>query len=451
MNNNSSNKSRNKSKNFKRFNIVLSIVISILLIALAYRVNIRFFNNTDDEENIEPITPVEPLILPLPTHGVINTHDHINDLSLLDNWLEAMRSSNVSATVMVGSPATTFLIPSEKPFDDYERNNNLIIKMAQDTNGEIIAFPTLNPNYEYNLERFKLYIHQGARGLNLWTGHHGSLRGPWGETSLYDELGPLNRTDMDPIYEYCQQNRIPIIWSSNLGIREIRDNLWSILDRFPDMIIKIPHFGICFRDYNLPFIERFLDNYTGLYTCFSWGHPDYVMEKFENISTVRNEAIREFFIKYQDRIMFGTDMVPTDNKRKTVDWMRKHTQAYYDVLEKEYYHVEILDFTPEGKDFIADYRGLNLSKSILEKVYYNNSIKFLNGKAWNESLDEPANVRAGINEIQNDTEYLSNHFMTKSGVESPFKDLPEATSLRINVLRAVSMIKRSHKIIQFWN
>ena len=194
---------------------------------------------------------------------------------------------------------------------------------------------------------------------------------------------------MYPIYEYCQENRIPIIWSNNLGVREVRENLWEILEKFPDMIIKIPHFGVCFRSYNLPFIEEFLEKYEGGYTCFSWGHPDFVIEKFENISSGnRTEDIRNFFTKFQDKIMFATDIVPTDHPRKTVEWMRRHTMAYVDILEKEEYYVEIYDFTPDGRDFIGDYRGLNLSKEILEKVYYKNALKFLNGKKWNESLDD---------------------------------------------------------------
>ncbi len=401
----SSNRTRNHyAKKFSRLNIVLSFFIVILLITLAIRFTIILSDQDSTSEN-------DSIKNPLPTKPIINTHDHIDTMSMLDKWLSSQRQCNVSSTIMVGSPNSTFWGKPKEPYIKYLENNELIIEMAQKTNGEIIAFPTLNPKDENNLDLLKDYLSRGARGLNLWTGHHGTLEGSWGETTLYDWLGPLNRTDMYPIYKYCQAHRIPIIWSNNLGIREIRNNLWSILEKFPNMIIKIPHFGICFRTYNLPIIEQFLDNYTGLYTCFSWGHPDFVMEKFENISTVRNEAIKNFFTKYQDRIMFATDIVPTHNARKTVEWMRRHTQVYIDVLEKENYHVDILNFTPDGRDFIADYRGLNLSENILEKIYYNNTIKFLNGKKWNESLKKTSNARSGAKETikaYEDYNYLSN-------------------------------------------
>ncbi len=383
---NYNHKAQKKGRPVNKVNIILVFLIIISLVILG---SLYFeFNSNDPEPEPEPPIPQNQPPFPLPTQRIINTHDHIDFMDMLEKWLSSQRQCNVSATIMVGSPNSTFWSQPKGPFTHYLENNELLLDMAQMTNGEIIAFPTINPNDENNLERLKDYLARGARGLNLWTGHHGVLEGSWGALSLYDWLGPLNRTDMYPIYEYCQKNRIPVIWSNNLGIWEIREYLWSILERFPDMIIKIPHFGICFQDYNLPFIEQFLDNYTGVYTCFSWGHPEFVMEKFENISTVRNEAISEFFEKYQDRIMFGTDIVPTINKRKTVEWMRKHTQVYKDVLENENYHVEILNFTPDGIDFIADYRGLNLSKDILEKVYYKNAIKFLSGLAWNEELNE---------------------------------------------------------------
>ncbi len=371
----------NKSNFYRNLNIILAIAIIILLIVTIFRLNL--LNFLFFKENELPSRITEPFI---------NTHDHIDNMNLLDKWLASQRQCNVSATIMVGSPNSTFWAKSKGPFTKYLEDNELLLEMAKKTNDEIIAFPTLNPNDEGNYERLKDYILRGARGLNLWTGHHGTLEGSWGKTSLYDWLGPLNRTDMYPIYEFCQENRIPIIWSNNLGVREVREQLWQILEKFPDMIIKIPHFGICFRSYNLPFIEEFLDKYEGGYTCFSWGHPDFVIEKFENISSGNRTAdILKFFDKYQDRIMFATDIVPTNHPRKTIEWMRRHTQAYIDILEKEEYHVEIYEFTPDGRDFIGDYNGLNLSKEILEKVYFKNAIKFLNGKKWNESLDDKGN------------------------------------------------------------
>jgi predicted TIM-barrel fold metal-dependent hydrolase len=379
---------------FRKLNVILIIIIIILAGVLAVRYDIITFDNGDDNGNGTNGNNT-PMDIPLPTKPIINTHEHIDVWGMLDKWLASQRQANVSSTIMVGSPNSTFWSKPKGPFIKYLENNELIIEMARKTNGEIIAFPTLDPNDKGNVDLLKDYLTRGAVGLNLWTGHHGTLEFSWGNTTLYDWLGPLNRTDMDPVYEYCQENRIPIIWSNNLGIREIRDNLWPILERFPDMVVKIPHFGIAFREYNLPFIESFLDNYTGLYTCFSWGHPDFVMEKFENISNDRNEPIREFFYKYQDRILFGTDIVPTDNARKTVEWMRRHTQVYVDVLEKDEYEVEIYNFTPDGKDFIAEYRGLGLPESILEKIYFTNTIKFLTGKRWNETLDEADITRFG--------------------------------------------------------
>ncbi len=388
-------------KKLKTLNVILTILVVVSIIFLAIRFKDLYFQPKNSNGGQEP--PLEPVVIPLPTEPIINTHEHIENPKVVNRWLKSQQLCNVSATIMVGSPNSTFWSKPKGPFIEYLENNEFLIELAKETNGEIIAFPTLNPNDPDNVDKLKDYLFRGARGLNLWTGHHGTLSFSWGNTTLYDWLGPLNRTDMYPVYEYCQKNRVPIIWSNNLGVREVRDHLWEILEKFPDMIIKIPHFGICFRSYNLPFIEEFLTKYKGAYTCFSWGHPDFVMEKFENISTVRNRAIKDFFTKYQDQILFGTDIVPTDNKRKTVEWMRLHTQAYKDVLEKDNYHVEIYNFTPDGKDFIDYLRGLNLSKNILEKVYYKNTIKFLNGLRSDEEFNESLlNTRGSIGILDKD-------------------------------------------------
>ena len=109
-----SNKNPRKSTFYKKFNIVLAILVVILLIILAMRYNILDIIFTKDNK-----------IEDLPPHGqkIIKTHDHIDHMGMLNKWLASERQCNVSTTIMVGSPNSTFWSKPKGPFIKYLENN----------------------------------------------------------------------------------------------------------------------------------------------------------------------------------------------------------------------------------------------------------------------------------------------------------------------------------------
>jgi hypothetical protein len=95
----------------------------------------------------------------------------------------------------------------------------------------------------------------------------------------------------------------------------------------------------------------------------------------------------DFLEKYQDRIMFGTDLVLNKNPRKTVEWMVNTTEAYKNFISQDYYCVTIHNLTGEGWTWSRFLNGLNLGQEIVNKIFYNNTMKFLNGKFYYEDLN----------------------------------------------------------------
>jgi predicted TIM-barrel fold metal-dependent hydrolase len=73
---------------------------------------------------------------------------------------------------------------------------------------------------------------------------------------------------------------------------------------------------------------------------------------------------REFFIKYQDRILFGKDA-----------WNPSEFPTYFRVLETE---DEYFPYYKKYHAFWAMY-GLDLPDSVLKKVYYKNAMRLLPG------------------------------------------------------------------------
>jgi predicted TIM-barrel fold metal-dependent hydrolase len=351
----------------RSFNYILTILIVICLIILIYRFS--WPTPGDGEDGFEPT---------LPETGIINIHEHIHKTPDVDKWLAAMDECKVSTTIMLGSPEATFVLSSEPGFNNHEKNNDVVIWLEKKYDSKILAFPTLDPRDSDNLRKFKDYMARGAIGLKLFSGHTGEIF-PAPKETLYDYLGPLNRSEMYGVYEYCEKNRIPIIWHIKLQWDYLFNETRAVLKDFPNLIVNIPHFGVLGS--NLTRLAQLMDTYPGVYTDISFGGFAYWSMK---LASNHVEHYSEFVIKYQDRVMFGTDMVVTNNVRKTVPWIVNLTMAYRDMLEKNEFHVNVSNITGEGFPFDMTLNGFNLSQNILDKIYFDNPIRFLRGKTQDE-------------------------------------------------------------------
>jgi predicted TIM-barrel fold metal-dependent hydrolase len=372
-----------KSKGVQVFNILLIICILIAVSYLGY-----MFLDLPDNGGDPSLPPEGEYSMRLPDKGIINIHEHIHTYGLAGNWLKAMEQTNISATGMMGSPDATYLLKPSGYFNSYDENNDMVVKLAyyysdefEDT-PKFIAFPTVNSSDPDNLEKFQKLMARGAWGLKLYSGHY---------ASFYSYQGPLNKSSMYPIYEYCEREKIPIIWHIHFGYSYMRNEFEAVLQDFPDLIVDVPHWGL--RSSDLPTIIYFLDKYPNLYTDISFGA--WAMQGFDRISG-NISTIKPFCEKYQDRLLFGTDMVFTSHVRKTVEWAANITQAYVDMLSKEFYSVYApYDVVGDWNGISpGDYNGLALDQSILDKIYYDNSIKFLLGMKYTEEVNLEA-VKSG--------------------------------------------------------
>lgn len=89
------------------------------------------------------------------------------------------------------------------------------------------------------------------------------------------------------------------------------------------------------------------------------------------------DKVRSFIIKYQDRLLYGTDIeiVELDSGRSTADEMLKYIEEVY-INDWEYFTTEDT-FTQDEK--VKEYIGLNLPLQVLEKIYYNNAVRMYPG------------------------------------------------------------------------
>src|SRR5690606_13291075 len=97
-------------------------------------------------------------------------------------------------------------------------------------------------------------------------------------------------------------------------------------------------------------------------------YPNFYVDIDARISELGRQpyTARDFMIKYQDRILFGTDTAPDAEAYR----------LYYRFLETK---DEYIDPTKahhlQGRWMIY---GLHLPDQVLEKIYYKNAVKLLN-------------------------------------------------------------------------
>ena len=97
-------------------------------------------------------------------------------------------------------------------------------------------------------------------------------------------------------------------------------------------------------------------------------HPNLVVEISSRIGELGRQpyTARDFLMKYQDRVLFGTDG----------PWPEQRLRYYWRFLETrdEYFPYSEKEPQPQGAWFIF---GIHLPDEVLEKVYFKNALKLL--------------------------------------------------------------------------
>ena len=284
------------------------------------------------------------------TFQIINAHEHVQNIEVVPKYLKAMEENGIVKTVLLGSSEAT-LYSGHTGFDAWEKNNEEILEIAKAYPGRFIVFPTIDVRDPAKLEKLKDYLARGGKGLKLYSGH----------TIFHDR--PLDDPSMLPVYATCEKNKVPILFHVNAGYYE--QEFERVLLKFPQLKVICPHF--CLSTIKTVRFEYLMDTYPQLYTDISFGFIGYLQDALLRFS--RNpEKYRQLIIKYQDRILFGTDMVVTDANYKTTEWLASVTRGYRDVLEKETYAFFGVEF--------KTLKGLRLDKKVLEKIYSKNFERF---------------------------------------------------------------------------
>lgn len=308
-----------------------------------------------------PIAGTGPTLLPDPR--IINVHEHLMKSSLLAGYGRACEAVGIAATVFVGSSGYT-LHGGRSGFDEHHINNEFLCSLARIDPQRVYAWITFDPQRDDMVPQLEKYLAQGATGVKLYLGHTGKL----GNGDPFHCM-ELDDPRMIPLYDFCDARRVPILAHINAG--RFREEFERLLDRYPDLPWIIPHYMVL--GHRLERLSEVLDRYPGVMVDQSFGTLAVAVSGLKRISRRRDEY-REFYIRYQDRILFGTDAVITAARYKTVDYLTRSFMVYRHMLELDEYVIDIEG--QKGETWQATLRGLHLPESVVRKIYRENFARF---------------------------------------------------------------------------
>lgn len=142
----------------------------------------------------------------------------------------------------------------------------------------------------------------------------------------------------------------------------------KVVQEYPKIPFQVAHFGA--QPENLSGLARWLDNYPNLTidtASARWMGRELSLDV---------KASRDFFEKYADRILFGTDL--------SFGWTRDNSPQKYFLTRYLTFHTLFetdlknvpLPFPDPENDNKTVINGLNLSHSTLEKIYWKNATRF---------------------------------------------------------------------------
>ena len=360
----------------------------------------------------KPVTPVPPQITlseydPRPQLHVdrtevaaaafpaVDAHTHMffrtrQDPDFLDAFVQRMDENNVAVAVSLdGTLGGRLHSHIDYLWEEYR--DRFVIFANIDFQGEAddedwTSWACNQPGFvRHTCEQLREAADLGVSGLKFFKGFGLQYRNPDGGLIRIDD------PRFDPIWELCGELGLPVIMHTadpsaffepigphNERAEELlRHPDWSfagrdvpprgelhaarnrVVERHPKTTFIAAHMGNDAED--LSETARWLDRYPNLY-----------VEMASRINELGRQpyTARRFFLKYQDRILFGTDG----------PWAAERWNAYWRFLQTqdEYFAYSEKSPPPQG---LWNIYGIYLPDDVLRKVYSGNAAKIIPGVA----------------------------------------------------------------------
>lgn len=216
-------------------------------------------------------------------------------------------------------------------------------------------YDAMRDGLQYGPEGIVAWQERGVVGLKIWVGVSDAIDRP--------EHDPLFAKMVEiglPGASIHIAQPYPTSWCEDPVQFWRAQNAWErVLDRHPDLVVVNAHMLDHFNsDEQLDYLDYMLATYPNL-------HVD-LGARFQQFHRMERDKLRDFMIRYQERILFGTD----------IGRVNQDPEQYAERYQRCFLLLESDDIV-KGSFFDRETsrRGLALPRGVLEKIYYRNAVK----------------------------------------------------------------------------
>lgn len=286
---------------------------------------------------------------------IVNVHESIENIQDVVGLQNVMQALNIKTTVLHAIPAgLLYYKGNDVSLSDVDANNQVVEQIHAQTSGQddFDFFCTVDPLDVNRTQTLQDCLERGALGLKLYNGYS------------YTHVLPLDDPKLADLYTMLEDNSSLLMLPVNAG--EYKDELENVLNLHPTLPVICPHY--CLSSKSLNRLSELLDAHSNLYVDTSFGSTAFAMDGFKTISD-NIDVYKDFFDKYQDRILFATDNVITGYEDKNAGYLKALYQDYISILAADEFTSSLDDNTEDG---ITVYTGLALPYTELQKVFWKN-------------------------------------------------------------------------------
>jgi predicted TIM-barrel fold metal-dependent hydrolase len=314
-----------------------------------------------------------------PKYYVIDVHNHINDARGIDEHMDPQKVIQI----MDNTNVRTVVILTGM-WD--EKLQKILDEMVKPYPGRFLVYTEMDwskiddPDFSQEMvTQLDDAVARGARGLKILKDFGLEVKGRDGKLIAVDD------PRMDPVWEECGRLGIPVaIHTSDpeafFHPVDASNERYEELMEHPDWSFAAPQFPrketlLAARD--RVFARHPRTNFVALHMANWPENLDYVSMLLDRHPNVMVEfgsreaelgrqprRAREFFLHYQDRIMFGTDNGMSEEMyRNLFRWLETDDESF-----------DYFGYPGQGRWKIY---GLGLPDTVLEKVYHSNAERML--------------------------------------------------------------------------
>lgn len=293
-------------------------------------------------------------ISPPRIRGMFDMHEHFRAGGNAELYLDVASKLGIAKTVFVPTGSG----PDNK---GYKEHMAALLALQKKYPDQVIAYCTVDEADPQAPEIFEKCLDNGGKGLKLIGGH----------PEFYDV--PLNNDVVRQLFEIARDRDVPVlVHVSIITLTKAKDEFKSVLSEFPDVRVQFAHYcSSIYNGINLEQCSEFLDAYPNLYIDLTMGGG--ILRYFKYM-TEDMKKIRDFVLKYQDRILSGSDLIiasgssPTTNRQ----WLRNRMMCDFSLHQEKWYKCSVMN-----KGEYALLPGFGFPEEVLRKLYIENPKKFL--------------------------------------------------------------------------